>query len=82
MHYFRSELIVVPKSSIPVASIKSIKVGTGKMTQCISIISDAKTLVIKIEDSKHYEQIVEGFMALTEDNKKKKNTVGRQLVEL
>lgn len=67
---------------MPVASIKAIKVGTGKMDQCISIISDEKTLLIKIEDSKHYKQIVDGFVALTADNKKKSNTVGRQLVSL
>jgi hypothetical protein len=34
--------------------------------------------MIKIEDSKHFKQILEGFMALSEANKKKNNVVGRQ----
>ena len=78
----RAQLTVVPKSSMPVASITAIKVGTGKLDQCISIISEEKTLVVKIEDSKHFKQIVDGFVALTDDNKKKRNAVERQTVAL
>lgn len=78
----RAQLTVVAKSSMPVASIKTIKVGTGKLDQCISIVSEDKTLVLKIEDSKHFKQIVDGFVALTEDNKKKRSSVGRQVVAL
>jgi len=73
----RGELVVIPKSSIPVSSIKAIKVGSGKMAQCLSIVSESKTLMIKIEDSKHYKQILNGFMALSEANKVKKSAGGR-----
>jgi hypothetical protein len=52
------------------------------MEQCLSIISDTKTLIIKVDDSKHFKQILDGFLALTEDNKQKKNVVERQVLAL
>ena len=78
----RAQLTAVPKSSMPVSSINSIKVGTGKLSNCASIISDVKTLMIKIEDAQHFKQVVDGFIALIEDNQEKGHTVGRQTVAL
>jgi hypothetical protein len=70
-YHGRVELVPEMKSSILLSSIKSIKIGSGKLEGCISIVSTSRTLLIKIEDKKMYIQMLGGFILVTENNRNK-----------
>lgn len=55
---------------IPLQSILSIKIGSAKYENCISLICESRTLLLKIDDPRLFRLTVEGFMMLTEKNRK------------
>lgn len=67
--YFRAQLTPDPRSQISILTISSIKIGTGKYENCLNIVSDLKTLLIRIADTDLFQTILEGFILIAEKNR-------------
>lgn len=68
----RAQLVPEEGRYVPVVSIQNIKLGTGKFENCVNIVTEKKTLLLKIEEPKLLSQVVDGLLLICELNKDKK----------
>jgi hypothetical protein len=67
----RAQLVPEDGHFVPIYTIQNIRIGTGKFENCVSIMTEKKTLLIKIEEAKQLSQVVEGMLLICEMNKDK-----------
>jgi hypothetical protein len=75
----RAHLLPEDGHFVPIFSIQNIRIGTGKFENCVSIMTEKKTLLIKIEEPKLLSQVVEGMLLICEMNNDKKKTKSKSL---
>jgi hypothetical protein len=81
LHYsfppsFSAQLVPEEGRFLPIFSIQNIRLGAGKFENCISIVTEKKTLLIKIDETKLLSQVTEGLLLICDLNKEKQKRSG------
>jgi hypothetical protein len=68
---FRAQLLPEEGRFIPIFAIQNIRIGAGKFENCLSIVTEKKTLLIKIDETKLLSEVTEGLLLICDLNKDK-----------
>lgn len=65
----RAELVMDPAHSVPLNSLRQIRVGAGRWAKCVSLVFTARTLVLQVEEQRLFKILVDGLIQLTDSGR-------------